>query len=66
MAETDDIILAHLLHIRAVIDCMRNDVREMLQPVGKLECHYANMSDRLDRMDVRIERIERRVGLTDT
>jgi hypothetical protein len=65
MAETDDIILAQLLHIRAVIDCMRNDDREMMQPAGKLECHYANMSDRLDRGDVCIERIEHRVGLTD-
>lgn len=65
MAETDEIILAHLLHIRAVIDCIRNDVREMMQPVGKLECHYANMSYQLDRMGVRIERIEQRVGLTD-
>lgn len=64
MAETDDIILAHLLHIRDAIDGVRSDIREMMQPIGKLECHCANMSDRLDRIDVRIERIEHRLDLT--
>jgi hypothetical protein len=48
MAETDNVILAHLLHIRAAIDGMRNDIRE---------------SDRLDRMEARIERIEHRLDL---
>jgi archaellum component FlaC len=65
MAETDNVIVARLLHIREAIDGVRNDIREMMQPIGKLECHYANMSDRLDRMDVRIERIEHRLDLTD-
>ena len=65
MAETDDIILAHLLDIRAVIDGVRNDIREMLEPIGKLECHCANMSDRLDRMGVRVERIDHCLDLTD-
>jgi hypothetical protein len=65
MTETDNIILAHLLHIRAAIDDVRADIREILQPVGKLECHYFAMSDRLDRMDTRIERIGHRLDLTD-
>ena len=65
MAETDNILLAHLLHIRAAIDDVRNDIREMMQPIGSLESHYANMSYRLDRMDVRIARIEHRLDLTD-
>jgi hypothetical protein len=65
MAETDNILLAHLLHIRAAIDDARNDIREMMRPNGSLESRYANMSDRLDRMDVRLERIEHRLDLTD-
>jgi hypothetical protein len=65
MAETDDIIPAHLRHIRAAIDGMRDDIRETMQPIGKLEYYCANMSDRLDRMDVRIECIERRLDLAD-
>jgi len=65
MAETDNIILAHLLHIRAAIDDVRNDVREIMQPIGSLEGRYVKMSDRLDRMDLRIARIERRLDLTD-
>jgi len=64
MAETDNIVLAHLLHIRAAIDDVRNDICEIIQPIGGLE-RYANMSDRLDRIDVRIERIEHRLDLAD-
>ena len=65
MAGTDDIILAHLLYIPAAIDGVRNDIHEMKQPIGNLERHHANMSDQLDRMDVRIEGIEHRLDLTD-
>jgi len=65
MAETDNVILAHLLHIRAAIDDARNDTREMMQPIGSLESRHANMSDRLDRMEARIERIEPRLDLRD-
>jgi hypothetical protein len=65
MAETDNVILAHLLHIRAAIDGVRNGAREMMQPIGSLESRHANMSDRLDLIEARIERIEHRLDLTD-
>jgi hypothetical protein len=65
MAERDNVILAHLLHIRAAIDDVRNDAREMMQPIGSLESRHANMSDRLDLIEARIERIEHRLDLTD-
>jgi predicted nucleic acid-binding Zn-ribbon protein len=61
----DSIVLEHLRHIRGAIDDTRDDIREIKQCVGSLEHQYANMSNRLDRMDVRIERIERRLDLTD-
>jgi chromosome segregation ATPase len=72
MAETDNIVLEHLRHIRGAIDGLREDMREVKQRLGILENQYANLeiqyasvSSRLDRMDGRIERIERRLDLTD-
>ena len=72
MAETDNIVLEHLRHIRGAIDGLRDDMREVKQRLGILENQYANLeiqyasvSNRLDRMDGRIERIERRLELTD-
>jgi predicted nucleic acid-binding Zn-ribbon protein len=65
MTVQDSIVLEHLRHIRGAIDDMRDDIREIKQRAGSLEHQYANMSNRLDRMDVRIERIERRLDLTD-
>jgi hypothetical protein len=55
MAETDNIFLEHSRHIRGAIDGVRDDIREMKPRVGNLENQYA----------VRIERIERRLDLTD-
>ena len=62
MAETDNIVLEHLRHIRSTVDDMRNDIRDTKQLIGSLENHCASMSNRLYRMDVRIER---RLDLTD-
>ena len=65
MSETDNIVLEHLRHIRGAIDGLRDDMREVKQRLGILENQYASVSNRLDRMDARIERIERRLELTD-
>ena len=65
MVQLDDIILEHLLHIRGAVEDTRKDVSEILQGTSGLQNQYANMSNRLDRMDFRIERIERRLDLTD-
>jgi archaellum component FlaC len=62
MTEADNIVLEHSRHIRGAIDGVRDDIREIKQRVGNPENQYANMSNRLDRMD---ERIERRLDLTD-
>ena len=37
----------------------------MKQRIGNLANQYATMSNRRDRMDIRIERIERRLDLTE-
>jgi hypothetical protein len=65
MVQLGDIILEHLLHIRRVVEDTRKDVHEILQGTSGLKNQYANMSNRLDRMDFRIGRIERRLDLTD-
>ena len=65
MADSDNIVLEHLRHIRAAVDDMRDDMREVKGRLGILESQYANLSNRLDRVDGRIERIEKRLNLTD-
>jgi hypothetical protein len=61
MIEPNNAVLEHLCHIRGA----RDGLREMKQRIGSLENRYANRSNWLDRMDVRIERSERRLDLTD-
>ena len=65
MADIDNIVLEHARHMRGAIDGMRDDIREVKQRLGNLENQYASISTRMDRMDGRIERIERRLDLTD-
>ena len=61
MADSDNLVLEHLRHIRGAVDGMR----EVKGRLGMLESQYANLSNRLDRLDCRAERIERRFELTD-
>ena len=65
MADSDNIVLEHLRHIRGAVDGLRDDMREVKSRLGILESQYANLSNRLDRVDGRIERIEQRLNLTD-
>ena len=65
MTDPDNIVLEHLRHIRGAIDDVRDDIREIIQGARHLETYRATMSSRLDRMDLRIERIERRLALAD-
>jgi hypothetical protein len=65
VAETDNIVLEHLRHIRGVADGLRDDMREVKGRLGILESQYANLSNRLDRLDGRVERIEQRLNLAD-
>jgi DNA-binding FrmR family transcriptional regulator len=65
MAETDNVVLEHLRHIRGAVDGLRDDMREVKSCLGILESQHANLSNRLDRVDSRIERIERRLDLAE-
>jgi hypothetical protein len=77
--EIDNLILEHLLYIRAAVDATRQDIKDLTIRVGMLEmqfagvgreiaglhAQYALVSTRIDRVDQRLERIERRLGLVD-
>ncbi len=63
--EGDNPVLEHLRHIGLAVDETRHDVREVKTRVGILEQQYASMSNRIDRIEYRLERIEPRIGLID-
>jgi predicted nuclease with TOPRIM domain len=65
MAEVDHIVLEHLRHIRGAVDGLREDMREVKGRLGILESQYASLSNRMDRLDGRIERIEQRLNLVE-
>jgi predicted nuclease with TOPRIM domain len=65
MTETDNIILDRLGRIRGAVDDLRDDMREVKSRLGILEHQYASLSNRLDRLDLRVERIEKRLDLTE-
>ena len=65
MTEVENLILDHLRHMSGGIDGLREDMREVKTRLGILENQYASMSSRLDRLDARVERIERRLDLAD-
>jgi hypothetical protein len=65
MTEAESIVLDHLRHIRGAVDGLRDDMREVKGCLGTPESQYANLSNRMDRLDSRSERIERRLELTE-
>jgi hypothetical protein len=61
MTETNDEIMVHFLHDRSAF----SEVRELKLSLGALENGCVSMSNQLDRIDSRIERIRRRLDPTD-
>jgi hypothetical protein len=67
MVDLDNIVLEH---IPGAIDDVGDDIGAMKKRIGTLKNQYAknryaNMSNRLVRMDLRVEQIERRLDLAD-
>ncbi len=62
---TESLILEHLRAIRASVDRLVDDMQEVKGRLGILEQQYASISTRLDRMDERITRIEKRLDLVE-
>ncbi len=65
MTEAESIVIEHLRYMRGTLDGVRDDIREMKGHIGTLESQYANISNRMDRLDGRVERIERRLNLAE-
>jgi len=74
--EPAHLILDHLRAIRTEMGGLRDDVRELKTRMTTVDHqiasltatiagNYAGTATRLDRMEVRIEHIERRLGLAD-
>jgi chromosome segregation ATPase len=61
VAETDNVVLEHLRHIRGAVDSLRDDMREVKSRLGILENQYASLSSRLDRLDAAIGVLETHV-----
>jgi hypothetical protein len=70
--ETNNIVLEHLRHIRARVDGLSDDMRQVILRLGALERHQAgmhisdvNQNAEIDQIKKRLERVERRLELTD-
>ena len=69
---TNELIFETLKAIQRTLSRHTDDLHEIKERLGILEtqvaglaAQYASLSNRLDRMDLRIERIERRLDLQD-
>ncbi len=60
---TENPVLELLHPIRVAVDGLRDDMREVKGRLGTLEESYAPLSRPLDRLDERVERIERRLDV---
>jgi len=61
----DSLILEHLRAIRTNVDRLVDDMQEVKSRLGILEQQYASLSNRLDRIDERVTRIEKRLELVE-
>jgi chromosome segregation ATPase len=61
----ESLVLEHLRAIREILDRHTEDLREIKSRLGILEQQYASLSTRLDRMDERVGRIEKRLELVE-
>ncbi len=71
-ADVSHLILEHLKHIRASTDAMALDIVDLKArmtgieiQVGQVQVSLAGQSQRLDRLEERIARIERRLDLVE-
>jgi hypothetical protein len=65
MADPENIVLVYLCRLSEQMDAIREDNREIKARIGILEQQGASLSSRLDRIEVRLDRMERRMELID-
>jgi predicted nucleic acid-binding Zn-ribbon protein len=70
--EPEDLVLRYLRRIDEKVDSLRDDMRDVKQRLTSLEGQvallhgdYARQSERIDRVELRLERIERRLNLAE-
>lgn len=62
---TDNLVLDHLRSIRSTVERLSDDMQEVKGRLGALEQQYAIISNRFDRLDDRVLRIEKRLDLVE-
>jgi hypothetical protein len=62
---SDNLVLERLREIRDIQTVMREDIAEMKLRMVMLEAGYPSLSLRQDHMAASLERVERRLDLTD-
>ncbi len=63
--EPENLVLAMLLRIDAKIDRMADDLRDLKVRATATEEAIAGVNRRLDRLEMRVERIEKRLDLVE-
>ena len=70
--ESDNVVLEHLRHIRSKVDMTATDVTDIKIQLAAMQQHMAGFhaviashSDELNQLRQRIDRIEKRLELTD-
>jgi predicted nucleic acid-binding Zn-ribbon protein len=63
--EPDNIVLMYLRRMDEKLDRLLDDVRDLKVRMTAVEEGVAGVNRRLDRLEVRVDRIERRLELTD-
>jgi predicted nucleic acid-binding Zn-ribbon protein len=62
-AVTNELLFGLLKPIEARLARLADDMRAVKERLGTLEMQYANLSNRVDRIDRRLERVEGRLDL---
>jgi archaellum component FlaC len=63
--ETENLVLEHLRAIRSTVERMAEDVHDLKVRMTNVEEGLAGVNRRLDRLELRVERIEKRLGLVE-
>jgi len=72
MAEVENLVLEHLRHMRGQLDRMEHQLHDVIARLGHLErgvadhsVQLAEINVKLDRLDARVTRIEKRLDLVE-
>jgi tetrahydromethanopterin S-methyltransferase subunit G len=70
--ETTNLVLEHLRHIRSRVDGLTDDMRQVILRLGAVDRHVAGIhisdvsqNSEIDLIKQRLDRVERRLELTD-